>query len=351
MAPTPTLPTLVLGLTTYALFGVMIVAWCWVIIELAKGRSLLPRSPLRIVPWNGTDALGIFCFYLLLQVYGPRLVLTLLATFGNGGRLGPAGIILVQLGLHVAFLALAWSFLVSRTKATAADLGLKTNQSGLEVRRGLVAGLMLVPVAFGLNYAAQKIWKPVPHDLVKVIARGESVTTWMLGAFMAVIAAPIVEEFLFRGVLLGALNCRAIRESAGNVDPEFAGHSQETESATAGSKASKTLPVAWILFLANVAVSLLFAMLHATFWPTPIPLFFVSLALGAMYQRTGSLIAPIVMHATLNGISTLLLMLTVLAGLDIQSDPEKSAPIPPPAVEKPLEVTDLNTPRLFRMET
>jgi membrane protease YdiL (CAAX protease family) len=351
MVPTPTLPTPILELTIWAFLGAMIAAWCWVILQLVKGRSLLPPSPLRIVPWRGTEAFSVFCFYLLLQVFAPGLVRAMLAKSGLEGKLGSAGLLLVQFGIYTAFLALAWCFLVSKASATPADLGLRTNQAGREVARGLVGGLILVPVAFALNYAAQKIWKPVPHDLVKVIARGQSATTWVLGAFMAVIAAPIVEEFLFRGVLLGALNRRAISEPASDVDPEFAGSSMEIQQATTGSNIGKVSPVGWSLFLSNVAVSLLFAMLHAQFWPTPFPLFFVSLAFGAMFQRTGSLIAPIVMHATLNGVSTLLLMLSIMAGFDVPGGPENPAPTPPPVVEKPSKVTVLNMPRPLRPET
>jgi membrane protease YdiL (CAAX protease family) len=351
MVPRPTFATLILELAILALIGAMIAAWCWAILQLVKGRSLLPRAPLRIVPWRGTEAFGVFCFYLLLQVSAPGLVHTFFANAGHEGKLGSAGLLLVQLGIYAAFLTLAWCFLVSRANATPADLGLRTNQAGREVARGLVGGLILVPAAFALNFAAQMIWKPVPHDLVKVIARGQSATTWALGAFMAVIAAPIVEEFLFRGVLLGALNRRAVSEPASDVDPELADHSVEVQQASTGSNVGKVSPVAWSLFLSNVAVSLLFAILHAQFWPTPFPLFFVSLAFGAMFQRTGSLIAPIVMHATLNGVSTLLLMLSINAGFDVPGGPEKPAPTPPPVVEKPSKVTVLNMPRPLRMKT
>jgi membrane protease YdiL (CAAX protease family) len=341
MGPAPTLPTLVLGLTIWAIIGAMIVAWVWALLQFALRRPLLPSAKLRFVPWRESTAIAIFCFYLFLQLFGPVIVVTLLRRFGHEGRLGSSGMILVQLAISAGFLVLAWSYLVSRTGSTAADLGLTSNHASLQIQRGIVGGLMLVPVAFSLNYAAQKIWKPVPHDLVKVIARGESSTTWVLGAFMAVVMAPIVEEFLFRGVLLGALNRLAAGQSASEIDPEL----------TSQDVVLHPMPDGWSLFTSNAALSLLFGMLHVTFWPTPIPLFFVSLALGAMYQRTGSLIAPIVMHAILNGVSTLLLMLTIMAGFDVPAEPEKPAPIPPPAVKAPLKVTVLNTPRQLQLET
>jgi hypothetical protein len=64
---------------------------------------------------------------------------------------------------------------------------------------------------------------------------------------------------------------------------------------------------------AVVLTSLFFGILHMPQWPAPISIFVLSLALGAVYQRTGSLIAAIFMHATFNGLSTLAAIGAILA--------------------------------------
>jgi len=69
------------------------------------------------------------------------------------------------------------------------------------------------------------------------------------------------------------------------------------------------LPLAEIM--PNVLTSALFAAFHAQQWPSPLPLFLLSLALGTLYRRTGSLVGPIAMHAAFNGLSTLMLFLKV----------------------------------------
>src|SRR5205814_3907184 len=68
-------------------------------------------------------------------------------------------------------------------------------------------------------------------------------------------------------------------------------------------------------FLTGVAIvltSLFFAAVHAAQWPAPIALFVLALAIGTVYERTGSLIAAVCMHAVFNGISTLGLFFAVL---------------------------------------
>jgi membrane protease YdiL (CAAX protease family) len=63
-----------------------------------------------------------------------------------------------------------------------------------------------------------------------------------------------------------------------------------------------------------VLTSLLFAAVHAPQMPAPFAIFVLSLALGTLYQRTGSLAAPFTLHALFNGLSTTL----ALAAIQLQ---------------------------------
>jgi Type II CAAX prenyl endopeptidase Rce1-like len=71
--------------------------------------------------------------------------------------------------------------------------------------------------------------------------------------------------------------------------------------------------------------SIIFAVMHLPQWPAPIAILLLSLALGTVYQRTGSLLASITMHATFNGFNTLLLLLAAI-------ERHIQAPIQPAAV-------------------
>jgi membrane protease YdiL (CAAX protease family) len=92
----------------------------------------------------------------------------------------------------------------------------------------------------------------------------------MLDPWLVVVAivffAPVAEELFFRGIVFNAW----LRE-AGRV---------------------------W----AYVGSAALFAVIHLSL-ASLLPIFLLGLALAWVYQRTGSLLAPIVMHATVNGIS------------------------------------------------
>ena len=92
--------------------------------------------------------------------------------------------------------------------------------------------------------------------------------------------------------------------------------------------------------VAIVLTSLIFAALHAAQWPAPIPLFLLAVGLGMVYQRTGSLLAPIVMHAVFNGFSTLMLFFVSLQGAD------KEKPADRPVLERvvPLEKAQSDVP-------
>ena len=95
-----------------------------------------------------------------------------------------------------------------------------------------------------------------------------------------VIFAPIAEELIFRGIVFN--DC--LRE------------------------AGRT----W----AYVGSAALFAAIHLSL-ESLLPIFLLGLARAWVYQRTGSLLAPITMHATVNGISVALALAVRFGLLDV----------------------------------
>jgi membrane protease YdiL (CAAX protease family) len=68
-----------------------------------------------------------------------------------------------------------------------------------------------------------------------------------------------------------------------------------------------------------VFTSTVFALLHLSHGPDFIPLFFLSLGLGYLYQKTQRLVPCLVVHALLNGTTMVILVLNLL---------EKGAAVP-----------------------
>ena len=155
----------------------------------------------------------------------------------------------------------------------------------------------------------------------------------LLAIVSTVVLAPMIEELLFRGIVQRWLVKLAgpRRESPPPAIPEVSvglladdllpfGIPVESRACPDdGGIPSRTLRIAEpgeeaiSAGLPIVLTSLAFASLHATQWPAPLAIFLLSMALGALYHRTGSLLAVITMHATFNGFSTLLLLLEALS--------------------------------------
>lgn len=147
------------------------------------------------------------------------------------------------------------------------------------VKFACVCALPVFLVAFGLNWLCAHLleWTTgtamADQDLVKcLLADGEPLGLRIALCLSVLFAAPLVEEPLFRGVVFRGL--------------------------------ASAVP-AW----AAVAVSgFLFALVHvnaATF----LPLWYLGAAFAWLYRRTGTILAPMALHALFNGVNLALLFI------------------------------------------
>jgi membrane protease YdiL (CAAX protease family) len=70
----------------------------------------------------------------------------------------------------------------------------------------------------------------------------------------------------------------------------------------------RDLPGARARLAAITSSSLVFAAAHSAVWPTPIPLFVLGLGLGWLTLRTGSILAPTVVHGAFNLVSVIVVL-------------------------------------------
>jgi membrane protease YdiL (CAAX protease family) len=149
--------------------------------------------------------------------------------------------------------------------------------------------LVVLPVALALESLSQAVlqkigWEPQAQTAVELLRNAPLWPTGVYLGFFAVVLAPIAEEFLFRGVLFPFVRQLGFPR------------------------------LAWF------GVSGLFALIHgdvAIF----VPLFVLALALTWLYERTGSLLAPIAVHSLFNTANLVLLVLADHFSLQLPAQP------------------------------
>lgn len=172
------------------------------------------------------------------------------------------------LGLYASIILFIVGFLVFRNVNPIEAFGLRW----LSWRQGLVAVIITLALVLPAIYAAQWIGysfcgpETDPQPIVSFLMEHQSLRDRLSVILIAVVAAPLTEELIFRGCLYGIL-----RQIGGK-------------------------------FLAIAVSSLLFALIHGHI-PSLAGLVILSVGLSLLYEKTGSLWAPILLHAAFNGLS------------------------------------------------
>lgn len=248
----------------------------------------------------------------------------------------PLIVILLLYGFHYGF------------RASPEQMGLSPKRLGANVALGYVGWLIIAPISFLAFAVAIILLTPNPdkHPLMDLGAHAGQLELAVF-ALQAAILWPIVEELVFRGILLAWL----IQEPKSTGDlilqPQHRSHvcvaaatlltlqAQPLTDAIKDNRWNDVLPnLGPFLFIAALlplylflpfskwfqrqtrfaspqvnqalfATAILFAAVHSSVWPTPIPLFVLGLGLGWLALRTRSIIPSIVVHALFNGIAVI----------------------------------------------
>src|SRR5262249_49881936 len=130
------------------------------------------------------------------------------------------------------------------------------------------------PLIFTVQMISYKIQStgPVPQEIVSYLIENKDWRNRLAVIVLAVIIAPLAEEFIFRGYLY-----RVLRKYCGRI-------------------------------IAALVSSLIFAIIHLHI-PSIAGLFVLALILILIYERTSTLWAPVLMHASFNAISACLALL------------------------------------------
>ena len=227
-------------------------------------------------PWK-LDALILLIAGLLLSMSVAALLGQLVPNMMPEGDHGFLRFLIGTLSIQAAALVLIHQFL-QRHQMGWREIMVSREQSVMKVLAyGFGVGVLVVPVALVLlNYVSLELIKavqlpPEKQTVVTVIEKTVEPTKRAWFALAAVLLAPTVEEILFRGIMYPYLKPRV---GAG---------------------------------LAVTVTSLVFAAIHfniAIF----LPLVFLGFVLTWLYERTDSLLTPILTHAVFNATNFFLLV-------------------------------------------
>lgn len=315
-----------------ALFAGCLWVWVWGARRVRAAVPLLPLEPRRSVPWRGPEVAAVAGLFLALIAvalhaeFAEQRAASSAAAPRDDGQSTPdepfdpddaARQLAADATFRGVLFAALVAFLVAVRGAGSRDLGLSWQRAGGDLWIG--AGAFLA--ALGPVYAVQLVLLALfpraaeKHPILQLLTEGEHWQVTALAVVAAVVLAPVFEEFVFRAFVQGWLEKRF-----GNASEECDLPAQPPEVEATPSEAlppsAQGCPAAAPsprprAALPVVLSSALFAAVHASVWPSPIPLFVLGLILGYVYWRTHRLLPCIVAHALFNGAS---LTVVTLAG-------------------------------------
>jgi membrane protease YdiL (CAAX protease family) len=289
-------------------------AWTAAILRVWGRRPVLPYEPRRPVSWGLFDLLLAFIALVLFQ----GLAFVFLRGFLGvdvdlqSHEMQPATRAVAILASSFASLATALvslSLVRFRTGAGWIDLGLDRRKVLADVKLGVVAFVMLAPPVYGIQAMLVR-WFPSQHPLIDLLTENAGPLIYLVTGMSAILVAPVVEEYLFRVLLQGWLE-RAFTTREAIHDLLLGGVASAENAADHGQLPGKPAVDAsarpsWPAIAISAA---LFAALHVSHGPDPIPLFVLALGLGYLYQRTHRILPGIIVHFLLNSVTLAALLL------------------------------------------
>ncbi|MFN0016798.1 MAG: type II CAAX prenyl endopeptidase Rce1 family protein [Pirellulaceae bacterium] len=343
------------------------VCWGLAIAKLVRRQPLLTYEPRRPVPWGLIDlVLLVLVLFVLLNVSGYLLKGQIVRGEGvdRPPLTLQQNMLLIwaDTAMKVGTMLIVTPIIMLRTGCTWRDLGVVPKEIGRDIAIGLAAFCMLAPIVFAIQAALTQI-QPYKHPIIEMLTNTPDVPFFALLCFSAVILAPLSEEWAFRVLLQGWLervmthNGNPFYLLVGGIAPaepividdatqppvSQSNANAPAEGITFLSSASTPQPgIQWIdpanpysppqviveppaykyapplaatvipdfappslwkQWLPIYVSSIIFALMHYSHGLAWIPLTFLALGLGYIYQRTHRILPSITVHFCLNALS------------------------------------------------
>jgi membrane protease YdiL (CAAX protease family) len=312
----------------------LLIATCinWAILFWVRRRasSWVVREPRRLWTADLVDVLVTFAVLFLGTSVGIMLIAP--ESSGELAKMSPderVSAIYLQVAVSLSTIVLSTCLVLWRHGLRPRDLGWSLRGAGRDVWLGVLAFLVLAPPVYALQLFLVTRFES-HHPLVDLLKNGAQPSLIAACVVSAVVAAPIAEEYLFRGMLQSWLEWLAVwheglgedrhgvtgvkpssersvqpsvreQQAAIPANPLLYGRvSHGAEASEAGGDGGDTSAAAWSPVVASAVV---FSLLHYSHGPDWIPLFFFALGLGYLYRQSHRLLPCIVVHFLLNSCS------------------------------------------------
>ena len=243
-------------------FLVVAAAISAVVLRRAIPEALAGPAAFPVAPWGWRDAIfagGLAAFFIAMAV----------ESFGRPEGEVNLHAVMASFFLYAALDVLIVGFLVFRGINPVGAFGLRWHGWLRGVFVIVPCALLLaLPIIFLAQMAAYQISGPdtAPQAIVRFLLEHRGWKERLAVAAIAILAAPVTEELVFRGVIYGV-----VRKYAGRL-------------------------------AAIVGTSVLFALIHGHVPSLP-GLLILAVALALIYEKTASLWAPVCLHAAFNGLT------------------------------------------------
>lgn len=286
------------------IFGLAAIGLPFAISRLRSGRPLVEPTQHRFVPWDGAIALiAMMIFALIARFF--TIALVPIFYFATNPELPPpspdisveklindpawlTALFQAQSFTNIAVITIVMILLQFTTRPSWFDFGLDFQDFGRKLKLGLLAFTVIFPPVILLNGLLNYFWRESEHPIIVGYRASRDETLFVWSAIAAVVVAPLVEEFIFRGVLQGWLERLFAERRRRSII--------ETDDSLDGVQPALEGPASMLPIFFS---SLMFAVVHPP-GPDWISIFFLALGLGYLYRQTHSLWPGIIVHTLLN---------------------------------------------------
>ena len=266
VSPFPLSFSLLMSSSSIIVLFLVLFLYGWLALRASK-KSQLKAQPFTVVDAVAASILGLWLISIVISSFGQDQLITL-------------PIILANCILYCCIIIGILGFLALRHISPISTFGLAPSHPGRIVSTTFLWFISCYPL-IAISQSIVQIFSKTSDDSQAIVRYFLDHPGWherVAIIAMAIIVAPIAEELIFRGYLYGV-----IRRFAGRIP-------------------------------AILVTSLLFAAIHLHL-PSFLGLTVLAVILCLLYERTGSLWSNILMHATFNAFSIIMLLLFQEAAL------------------------------------